>query len=80
MNKKIDNLIIDEGCKYLNEILLINKSIKFINLGSNFFKINKFIDNKITYKGIQNLKESLSKTQELKKIIFDSKNKTIKNR
>jgi hypothetical protein len=40
---KIDNFILENGCIILNEILMENKTIETINLGSNTFSNKKKI-------------------------------------
>jgi hypothetical protein len=69
----IDNILKDEGCKILNEILLENKKIEILNLSCKFLKkiIKTIKGNEITSNGLIYLKESLIKNQYLKKIDFD---------
>jgi hypothetical protein len=68
---KKDGSLPSEGCKLLNEILLENKSITRLDLSSNSnFLKNKKKDNFIALKGLETLKKSLIKNQNLKEIVL----------
>jgi hypothetical protein len=59
---KVGNDLGDEGYVILNEILLENKSIRYLRLGGS---------NNITPKGYLNLKESIFKNNTLQEIDYD---------